>query len=105
MEPVLLDAAVKGAVILALTAAAAAALRSASSAVRHLAWSTGMAATVALPGLGALLPRWDAIVMEAPARPAPPRPTGPAGCAPRRRCGGSSPRPPCARASSCYRCS
>ena len=35
----------------------------------------------------------------------PSRPTGPAGCAPRRRCGGSSPRPPCARASSCCRCS
>ncbi|MGH7572726.1 MAG: M56 family metallopeptidase [Gemmatimonadota bacterium] len=63
MESILLDMAIKGAIVLALTGAMAASMRSRSPAVRHLVWSTGTAGVVALPVLAMLLPRWDLAVM------------------------------------------
>jgi beta-lactamase regulating signal transducer with metallopeptidase domain len=67
MEPVLLDMALKGAVVLALTGAVAALARSASAAARHLVWSIGLAATAALPLLRWLLPDWDLAILPGPA--------------------------------------
>ncbi|MGH7588398.1 MAG: M56 family metallopeptidase [Gemmatimonadota bacterium] len=67
MEPVLLDMALKGAVVLALTGAVAALARSASAAARHLVWSIGLAASAALPLLQWLLPDWDLAVLPGPA--------------------------------------
>jgi beta-lactamase regulating signal transducer with metallopeptidase domain len=65
MESVLLDLALKGAVVLALTGAVAAMVRSASAATRHLVWSIGLAAAAALPLLQWLLPEWDLAVLPA----------------------------------------
>ncbi|MGH7563866.1 MAG: M56 family metallopeptidase [Gemmatimonadota bacterium] len=63
MESALLDMAVKGTIVLALTGAVAASMRSRSAAMRHLVWSTGTAAVVALPALAMLLPRWSVAMM------------------------------------------
>lgn len=65
MEPVLLDMALKGALVLILTVGVAAGARSASAAARHLVWSIGLAAVVALPLLQWLLPAWDLAILPA----------------------------------------
>lgn len=70
MEPGLFDMALKGALILALTGVVAASSRSASAAARHLVWSIGLGAAVALPLVQWLLPDWSLAVLpvrEAPA--------------------------------------
>src|SRR5437899_2789842 len=56
--PVLLDAAIKGAAILALTAVATLAMRRASAAARHLIWFIGTLSLLILPVLSAALPGW-----------------------------------------------
>jgi beta-lactamase regulating signal transducer with metallopeptidase domain len=68
MEPFLLDMALKGAVVLALTGALAAGARSASAATRHLVWSIGLGAALALPFLQWLLPEWSWAVLPATGR-------------------------------------
>ncbi|MEI8197853.1 MAG: hypothetical protein WCI73_18310, partial [Phycisphaerae bacterium] len=54
--PVLLDAALKGVAILALTGLATLGLRRASAAARHLVWFLGMVSLLVLPLLSAALP-------------------------------------------------
>ncbi|MGD0137627.1 MAG: M56 family metallopeptidase [Tepidisphaeraceae bacterium] len=56
--PVLLDAAIKGLVILSLTGLAVLAMRRASAAARHLAWFLGTLSLLILPILSAALPSW-----------------------------------------------
>jgi carboxyl-terminal processing protease len=58
LGPALLDAALKGTVVLAVACAAALALRRASAAARHLVWVSAVFSLAALPVLGLLLPRW-----------------------------------------------
>lgn len=70
LESVLLDMAIKGSLILALTGAVAAVMRKASAAARHLVWSTGTIAVVTLPALSALLPGWALPVMPPESAPA-----------------------------------
>ena len=67
MEPILLDMALKGAVVLALTGTVAALARSASAAARHLVWSIGLAAAATLPLLQWLLPYWNLPILPAQA--------------------------------------
>ncbi len=69
MESALFDMAIKGAVVLAMTGAVAASMRSASAAMRHLVWSIGMVAVVALPVLAGLLPDWGVSVLPARSTP------------------------------------
>jgi beta-lactamase regulating signal transducer with metallopeptidase domain len=59
--PVLLDAAVKGLIILSLTALAALAMRRASAAARHLIWFLGALSLLILPVLSAALPAWHVL--------------------------------------------
>jgi TonB family protein len=54
--PILVDAALKGSIVLAVAAAAAWILRNRSAAVRHLVWTAAAAALIALPLLTATLP-------------------------------------------------
>ena len=56
--PVLLDAAIKGLVILSLTALAVLAMRRASAAARHWVWFLGTVSLLILPILSAALPGW-----------------------------------------------
>ncbi len=56
--PVMLDAAIKGAVILVLTALIVLAMRRASAAARHLVWLLGILGMLILPALSAALPGW-----------------------------------------------
>ena len=56
--PALLDAAVKGAVVLAAGGLLAAAWRRRPAAARHLVWSLAVAGVLALPALSLALPRW-----------------------------------------------
>ncbi|MEZ4425480.1 MAG: M56 family metallopeptidase [Gemmatimonadota bacterium] len=59
---VLLLAAVKGVLVLGATAGVARLLEGRSSAaVRHVVWTVGLLAMVALPVLGVVLPRWHAL--------------------------------------------
>jgi beta-lactamase regulating signal transducer with metallopeptidase domain len=55
---ILLDSAIKGAVILAMAGAAAVGFRHASAAVRHLAWTLAVVGLCVLPVLSAIVPRW-----------------------------------------------
>ncbi len=64
---VLLDASLKGLMILLLAALAVLLLRRASAAARHLVWSLTFAALLALPLLSAALPRWEIPVWPASA--------------------------------------
>jgi beta-lactamase regulating signal transducer with metallopeptidase domain len=64
---ILVDAAVKGAVILTLATALAAVLRRSSAAARHLVWSAALAVLVALPVLSAALPSWQVPILPSPA--------------------------------------
>jgi carboxyl-terminal processing protease len=59
MPAALLDATLKGTVLLAVAFALAPALRRASAASRHLLWALTLAGLLALPVLGLLLPRWQ----------------------------------------------
>jgi beta-lactamase regulating signal transducer with metallopeptidase domain len=59
--PVLLDAAIKGLVILSLTALAVLAMRRASAAARHLVWLVGTVSLLILPILSAALPAWHVL--------------------------------------------
>jgi len=72
---VLLDASAKSAVVLALAALAAFAMRRASAAVRHLIWTLAIAAVLCLPVLSLLLPAWPVLripaILGAPASPPP----------------------------------
>jgi len=73
----MLGIAVKGLVLLALTFLAALAMRRRSAAVRHLVWTAGLGATLALPVLSLLLPSWRVIRVPRPleqtlATPVPP---------------------------------
>jgi len=56
--PMLLDAAIKGVAILALTALATLAMRRSSAAARHLVWFLGTLSLLILPLLSAALPGW-----------------------------------------------
>jgi beta-lactamase regulating signal transducer with metallopeptidase domain/endonuclease YncB( thermonuclease family) len=61
----LLDAALKGSVLLLLAWAATRLLRRASAAARHLVWSAALAGVVLLPVLGAVVPRWRVLPLPA----------------------------------------
>ncbi|HEV3262068.1 MAG TPA: S41 family peptidase [Gemmataceae bacterium] len=69
---VLLDASVKGVMVLPAAALLTLALRRRSAAVRHLVWSLAMVGLLGLPLLSLALPRWDVPVPAAwAAEPAP----------------------------------
>lgn len=63
---IVLDAALKGCVLLALAGVAALALRRDGAAARHLAWTSALGGLLVLPLLSAVLPRWGVTL---PARP------------------------------------
>jgi hypothetical protein len=54
----LLDAGVKGAILILLAALVVLALRKSSAAVRHLVWTSAMTAALVLPLLSLCLPHW-----------------------------------------------
>ena len=56
---VILVAAAKATVLLALALAVNAALRSASASLRHLVWSVAIGAVLLVPAFAELVPRWD----------------------------------------------
>jgi beta-lactamase regulating signal transducer with metallopeptidase domain len=60
---ILLDASVKGVIVLALAGALSIALRRASAASRHLVWSLALASLIGLPVLSALLPSWQVPIL------------------------------------------
>src|SRR4051794_29074045 len=57
--PLVIDAAAKASVILAVTALAATSLRRASASARHFVWTLGLLSALAAPALSAALPRWE----------------------------------------------
>jgi beta-lactamase regulating signal transducer with metallopeptidase domain len=61
--PFLAELALKATVVLALTAAAAVALRRYSAAARHMVWCVGLASVLALPVLSVLVPAWELPVL------------------------------------------
>jgi len=61
----LLDATLKGTSLLLLCGVLALALRRASAAARHLIWSLGLLAVLALPICSLILPAWDLCVIPA----------------------------------------
>lgn len=61
----LLDATLKGTALLLLSGMMALALRRASAAARHLVWSLGLGALLALPILALMLPAWNLPVISA----------------------------------------
>ncbi|SPE23848.1 putative TonB family protein [Acidobacteriia bacterium SbA2] len=60
----LLDAALKGTCLLLLCGALVSTLRRASAAARHLVWSLGVGAILALPFFSLMLPAWDVPVIS-----------------------------------------
>ncbi len=56
--PILLDAAIKGMIVLALAALASLSMRRASASARHLVWFLVLVSLPALPILSATLPTW-----------------------------------------------
>jgi hypothetical protein len=56
--PVLVDASLKGAILLAAAGLLTLAMRRASAAQRHLVWVLALGSTLALPMLSVLLPAW-----------------------------------------------
>jgi len=60
----LLDAALKGTSLLLLCGALVSALRRASAAARHLVWSLGVGAMLALPFFSLMLPAWNVPVIS-----------------------------------------
>ena len=67
--PLLIDSALKGAVLLGVAGFAALALYRASAATRHLVWVFAVAALLALPVLSASLPRWRVLPWAAVSAP------------------------------------
>ena len=59
--PALLDATMKGLLVLALAAAATAAMRRASAAARQLVWLLAIASLLVLPALSVALPAWQVL--------------------------------------------
>jgi len=59
--PILLDAALKGAVILALAGIATLMMRRACAAGRHLVWSVAVVSSLLLPALSVVLPGWGVL--------------------------------------------
>lgn len=66
----LLDAALRGAVLLLLAWAATRLMRRASAASRHLVWSAALAGVVLLPVLGVVVPRWRVLPVPGALAPA-----------------------------------
>ena len=58
---ILLDAGLKGLVLLAAATIAVVALRRSSASTRHTLWLLAMLALLALPALSAMLPRWTVL--------------------------------------------
>src|SRR6476660_544044 len=56
--PILIDAALKGAILVAIAAGAAYLLRNRSAASRHAAWTAAVIGHLAIPALVVLLPAW-----------------------------------------------
>jgi HEAT repeat protein/beta-lactamase regulating signal transducer with metallopeptidase domain len=87
-ESIVVDMIVKASLVLGLTALAAAALRRASAAARHLVWTLGLMGALAAPALSLALPRWELplvrIASPAPAAEAVPAAAIPDIAAPRR---------------------
>ncbi len=61
MLPILLDAALKGVVLLGVVAAVMPLLRRASASTRHIVWFLAVAAVAVLPVLSATLPAWQVL--------------------------------------------
>jgi carboxyl-terminal processing protease len=72
LGPAVLDAAVKGCVLLAGASAAAFAMRRQPAAARHAVWASALAGLLALPALAAGLPRWRLALPGGSERPAAP---------------------------------
>jgi len=68
---VLLDASVKGLVVIAAAGLAAWLMRRRSASVRHLVWSVAVAGLVVLPGLSVMLPSWQVAILPEPSAAAP----------------------------------
>ena len=60
---ILLDASVKGVIVLALAGALSVALRRASAASRNLVWSLALVSLIGLPALSAVLPSWQVPIL------------------------------------------
>jgi len=60
---VLLDASVKGLIVLTIAGALSVALRRASAASRHLVWSLALISLIGLPVLSAVLPSWQVPIL------------------------------------------
>ena len=71
--PILIDASLKGLVLLLLAAVITAAMRRSSAAARHLVWTGAVVAVLTMPVLSyllpalAVLPEWQASVAGEPA--------------------------------------
>ena len=63
--PILIDAALKGAILVAIAAAAAYLLRKRSAASRHAAWTAAVIGHLAIPALVLFLPAWRMPVLPA----------------------------------------
>jgi len=63
--PILIDAALKGAILVAIAACAAYLLRNRSAASRHAAWTAAVIGHLAIPALVLLLPAWKMPVLPA----------------------------------------
>jgi HEAT repeat protein/beta-lactamase regulating signal transducer with metallopeptidase domain len=63
-QTLVLDAIIKASVVLGLTALAAASLRRASAAARHLVWTLGLIGALVAPALSLALPRWEVPIVR-----------------------------------------